>query len=89
MWNGKNIVLNDSKYITNMGFTYFWKKESISLALLLNYLLIHYLKKAWKYFPSLYTARPSFEYYRQVYFVHSGLQDESLQVTNINYRRVL
>ena len=30
---------------------------------------------------SLYTARPSFEYYRQVYFVHSGLQDESLQVT--------
>ena len=28
----------------------------------------------------LYTARPSFEYYRQVYFVHSGLQDESLQV---------
>ena len=27
---------------------------------------------------SLYTARPSFEYYRQVYFVHSGLQDESL-----------
>ena len=22
-----------------------------------------------------------FEYYRQVYFVHSGLQDESLQVT--------
>ena len=32
-------------------------------------------------FFSLYTARPSFEYYRQVYFVHSGLQDESLQVT--------
>ena len=32
-------------------------------------------------FLSLYTARPSFEYYRQVYFVHSGLQDESLQVT--------
>ena len=30
---------------------------------------------------SQYTARPSFEYYRQVYFVHSGLQDESLQVT--------
>ena len=33
------------------------------------------------FFPSLYTARPSFEYYRQVFFVHSGLQDESLQVT--------
>ena len=32
-------------------------------------------------FLSLYTARPSFEYYRQVNFVHSGLQDESLQVT--------
>ena len=30
---------------------------------------------------SQYTARPSFEYYRQVYFVHSGLQDESLHVT--------
>ena len=28
-----------------------------------------------------YTTRPSFEYYRQVYFVHSGLQDESQQVT--------
>ena len=33
------------------------------------------------FFLSLYTARPSFQYYRQVYFVHSGLQDESLQVT--------
>ena len=33
------------------------------------------------FFLSLYTARPSFEYYRKVYFVHSGLQDESLQVT--------
>ena len=33
------------------------------------------------FFLSLYTARPSFEYYRQMYFVHSGLQDESLQVT--------
>ena len=33
------------------------------------------------FFLSLYTARPSFEYYRQVYIVHSGLQDESLQVT--------
>ena len=33
------------------------------------------------FFLSLYTARPSFEYYRQVYFVHSGLQDKSLQVT--------
>ena len=27
------------------------------------------------------TARPSCEYYRQVYFVHSGLQDESIQLT--------
>ena len=33
------------------------------------------------FFLSLYTARTSFEYYRQMYFVHSGLQDESLQVT--------
>ena len=33
------------------------------------------------FFLSLYTARPYFEYYGQVYFVHSGLQDESLQVT--------
>ena len=30
---------------------------------------------------SLYTARLSFEYYRQVNFVNSGLQDEILQVT--------
>ena len=37
--------------------------------------------KTISFFLSLYTARPSFEYYRQVYFVHSGLQDESLQVT--------
>ena len=29
-------------------------------------------------FKSLYTAKPSCEYYRQVYFVHSGLQDEGL-----------
>ena len=27
------------------------------------------------------TARPSCEYYWQVYFVHSGLHDENLQVT--------
>ena len=33
------------------------------------------------FFLSLYTARASFEYYRQVYFVHSGLQDESPQVS--------
>ena len=39
--------------------------------------------KQWvaEYFLSRYTARPSFKYYRQVYFVYSGLQDESLQVT--------
>ena len=36
---------------------------------------------AWSFFLSLYSVKPSFEYYRQVYFVHSGLQDESLQVT--------
>ena len=41
----------------------------------LNHYVVFFL------FLSLYTARPSFEYYRQVYFVHSGLQDESLQVT--------
>ena len=39
------------------------------------------LNRMFSFFLSLYTARPSFEYYRQVYFVHSGLQDESLQVT--------
>ena len=33
------------------------------------------------FFLFLYTARPSFEYYQQVYFTHCGLQDESLQVT--------
>ena len=33
------------------------------------------------FFLYLYTARRSFEYYRQVYFVHSGLQDESLQLS--------
>ena len=33
------------------------------------------------FFLSLNTARPSFKYYQQEYFVHSGLQDESLQVT--------
>ena len=37
---------------------------------------------AFSFFLSLYTARPSFEYYRQVYVVHSGLQDESVQVLN-------
>ena len=42
----KNIVLDISKYVTNGGFTYFGKKESISLAFLLNYFIIHYLKKA-------------------------------------------
>ena len=38
-------------------------------------------KILWPFFLSLYTARPSFEYYRRVYFIHTGLQDESLQVT--------
>ena len=41
------------------------------------------------FFLTLYTARPSFEYYRQVFFVHSGLQEESLQVTISKLRRVL
>ena len=46
------------------------------------YLLFFYQSfKQFGSFLSLYTARPSFEYYRQVFFVHSGLQDESLQVT--------
>ena len=40
-----------------------------------------YIKIEYILFLSLYTARPSFDYYRQMYFVHSGLQDESLQVT--------
>ena len=31
----------------------------------------------------IYTARPSCEYNRQVHFVHSRLQDESLQVNHI------
>ena len=30
---------------------------------------------------SIYCLAPAFEHYRQVYIVHSGLQDESLQVT--------
>ena len=29
------------------------------------------------FFLSLYTARPSFEYYRQLYFVHSGVMSLS------------
>ena len=32
-------------------------------------------------FLSLYTAPHPREHYRHVYFVHSGLEDESLQVT--------
>ena len=40
------------------------------------------------FFLSLYTARLSFEYYQQVYFVHSGLQDESIQVTNARDRHL-
>ena len=46
--------------------------------------MAHMSHLSWIYnvsFLSLYTARASFEYYRQVYFVHSRLQDESLQVT--------
>ena len=31
-----------------------------------------YQQHRFSFFLSLYTARPSFEYYRQVYFVHSG-----------------
>ena len=42
----KNILLDDSKYVLNRGFTYFWKKESIYLAFLHNHRLIYYLKKA-------------------------------------------
>ena len=38
---------------------------------------------------SIYCLALAFEHYRQVYIVHSGLQDESLQVTYRNYRRVL
>ena len=30
---------------------------------------------------SIYCLKLAFEHYRQVYIVHSGLQDESLQVT--------
>ena len=30
---------------------------------------------------SIYCLALAFEHYRQVYIVHSGLQDESLQVT--------
>ena len=53
-----------------------------------DYLILHNLQpikpnrgSLFSFFVSLYTARPSCEYYRQVYLVHSGLQDESLQVT--------
>ena len=34
------------------------------------------------FFLSLYSARLSFEYYQQVYFIHRGLQDESLLALN-------
>ena len=40
-------------------------------------------------FFSLYTAIRPLGHSRQVYIVHSGLQDEGLQVTISNYRRVL
>ena len=42
----KNILLDISKYVTNRDFTYLWKKKSISLTILLNYLLTIYFKKA-------------------------------------------
>ena len=38
---------------------------------------------------SLHTAIRPLRHSRQVYIVHSGLQDEGLQVTISNYRRVL
>ena len=41
----KNVVLEDSKYVTNMGL-YIFIKEFISFDFLLNYFLVHYLKKA-------------------------------------------
>ena len=41
----KKYRLGQFKNVKNRDFSYFWKKESISLAFLLNYLLIHYLKK--------------------------------------------
>ena len=41
------------------------------------------------FFLSLHTAIHPLRYSRQMYIVHSGLQDEGLQVTISNYRRVL
>ena len=41
------------------------------------------------FFLSLYTAIHPLGHSRQVYIVHSGLQDEDLQVTISNYHRVL
>ena len=38
-------------------------------------------------FLSLYTARPSFEYYRQMYFVHSGLQVGLARLIEISVNR--
>ena len=48
---------------------------------LLSFFLATQAQHQYLFFLFLYTARPSCEYYRQVYFVHSRLQDESLQVT--------
>ena len=48
---------------------------------LVNCIILHLMGWNLSLFFSLYSARPSLEYYQQVYFVHSGLQDESLQVT--------
>ena len=43
--------------------------------------MFHGFLHSFLFFLSLYTAKPSFEYYLEVYFVHSVLQDESLKVT--------
>ena len=43
------------------------------------------------FFLSLYTARPSFEYYRQVYFVHSGfimIDDTTVKLLSLKRQKI-
>ena len=42
----ENVALEDSNYVTNMGFYIFMKEKIISYNILLNYFQIYYLKKA-------------------------------------------
>ena len=77
-FNDYTCIISATEYSKSIRLLLQWFKA-------LYYGHLHYFSGHVTYFTlsflSLYTARPSFEYYRQVYFVHSRLQDESLQVT--------